>query len=96
MYRIPFDSRLCVRQVNELSITDLTENEKALGMMQNNDETGPLRAAFGSPYFLTLATGDGMLYTWKEYENWIKEAGFAVVLRQSLPDGHGVITGIKK
>ncbi len=28
-------------------------------MMQRDDETGPLSAAVGSPYFLTIATGEG-------------------------------------
>lgn len=64
-------------------------------MMQFDDETGPLSAALGSPYFLTLATGEGMLYTWNEYETWMKEAGFATVKKQELPRDHGVIIGIK-
>ncbi len=65
-------------------------------MMQDNDETGPLSAAMGSPYFLTLATGEGMLYTWSEYERWMKEAGFGTVIVQRLVRDHGVIIGIKQ
>jgi ubiquinone/menaquinone biosynthesis C-methylase UbiE len=65
-------------------------------MMQRDDETGPLSTAMGSPYFLTLATGEGMLYTWNEYKTWIKEAGFSEVQTQALPLDHGVITGIKR
>lgn len=64
-------------------------------MMQRDDETGPLTAAIGSPYFLTLATGEGMLYTWKEYQAWVREAGFARVTTQTLPWDHGAITGTK-
>jgi molybdopterin/thiamine biosynthesis adenylyltransferase len=64
-------------------------------MMQHDSETGPLSAAMGSPYFLTLATGKGMLYCWREYESWIKQAGFATVKRQRLPRDHGVLIGIK-
>jgi len=64
-------------------------------MMQSDDETGPLSAAVGSPYFLTLATGEGMLYTWREYEQWMREAGFSSVRRQVLPRDHGAIIGIK-
>ena len=64
-------------------------------MMQSDDEQGPLTAAIGSPYFLTLATGEGMLYTWKEYENWMREAGFSNVSRQALPRDHGIIIGTK-
>lgn len=64
-------------------------------MMQNDDETGPLTSAMGSPYFLTLATGEGMLYTWAEYETWLRKAGFARVERQELPCDHGLIIGHK-
>jgi ubiquinone/menaquinone biosynthesis C-methylase UbiE len=64
-------------------------------MMQRDDETGPLSAAIGSPYFLTLATGEGMLYTWNEYENWMCEAGFTNVQREVLLRDHGAIIGTK-
>jgi precorrin-6B methylase 2 len=64
-------------------------------MMQSNDECGPLSAAVGSPYFLTIATGEGMLYTWNEYATWLKEAGFKDVKCKVLPRDHGFITGIK-
>ncbi len=64
-------------------------------MMQNDDETGPLSAAVGSPYFLTIATGEGMLYTWSEYESWAREAGFTQVRRMRLPTDHGVIIAEK-
>lgn len=64
-------------------------------MMQRNDGTGPLSAAMGSPYFLTLATGEGMLYTWNEYAAWMKEAGFSRVLTHRLVRDHGVVIGIK-
>lgn len=65
-------------------------------MMQSDDEDGPLSAAMGSPYFLTLATGGGMLYTWNEYETWIREAGFSEVQRIVLPRDHGVLIGRKE
>lgn len=64
-------------------------------MMQRDDETGPLSAAVGSPYFLTLATGEGMLYTWRQYESWMKEAGFKRVKKQRLLRDHGAIIGTK-
>ncbi|MCG6966163.1 MAG: acetylserotonin O-methyltransferase [Chromatiaceae bacterium] len=64
-------------------------------MMQNDNEDGPLSAAMGSPYFLTLATGEGMLYTWQEYEAWMRDAGFKEVKKQVLIRDHGVIIGIK-
>lgn len=64
-------------------------------MMQSDDETGPLSAAMGSPYFLTIATGEGMLYTRREYETWMKEAGFAEVKTYTLPMDHGAVIGVK-
>ena len=64
-------------------------------MMQHDDGTGPLSAAVGSPYFLTIATGEGMLYTWNEYEQWMKDAGFSRVYRRRLPRDHGAIIGVK-
>lgn len=64
-------------------------------MMQNDNESGPISTAGGSPYFLTLATGEGMLYTWKEYENWLRKAGFKKLRRLRLPIDHGVIVAEK-
>jgi len=64
-------------------------------MMQHDDETGPLSAAVGSPYFLALATGLGMLYTWSEYESWMREAGFGDVKRHRLLRDHGLVVGTK-
>ena len=63
--------------------------------MQHDDEDGPLSAAMGSPYFLTLATGEGMLYTWNEYAQWMRAAGFTRVLRRALIRDHGLIIGVK-
>jgi precorrin-6B methylase 2 len=64
-------------------------------MMQSNDRTGPLTAAMGSPYFLALATGEGMLYTWSEYTAWMREAGFRYVEEHRLAMDHGIIIGYK-
>jgi len=64
-------------------------------MMQNDAEDGPLTAAMGSPYFLTLATGEGMLYTWQEYKDLFLQAGFAKIDTQTLPNDHGLIIGYK-
>lgn len=64
-------------------------------MMQHDDGSGPLSAAMGSPYFLTLATGEGMLYTWNEYESWLKDAGFQTARRIRLLMDHGVLVGSK-
>lgn len=76
----------------------LPKNGKIIifNMMQENDETGPLSTALGSPYFLAIATGEGMLYTWREYEEWLKAAGFVQIKSARLPQDHGVIIGIKE
>jgi hypothetical protein len=66
-------------------------------MMAHDDESGPLSTALGSPYFLAIATGEGMLRPWKDYEAALKEVGFSEVRRvdQGLPLDHGIIVGIK-
>ncbi len=63
--------------------------------MQHDDGTGGLFSAIGSPYFLTIATGEGMLYTWQEYKDWMKSAGFNKIESYKLPREHGVIVGTK-
>lgn len=64
-------------------------------MMQHNTQDGPLTAAIGSPYFLTLATGKGMLYSWNEYKELFVQAGFKNISTYKLPRDHGVIVGVK-
>lgn len=64
-------------------------------MVQHDTEDGPYLAAIGSPYFLTIATGRGMLYTAREYKEWMLKAGFSKVEMLRLPRNHMVITGIK-
>jgi hypothetical protein len=49
----------------------------------------------GSPYFLTMATGEGMLYSWDEYEAWLREAGFRSVRRIRMPMDHGLLIATK-
>jgi hypothetical protein len=75
----------------------LPENGKIIifNMMQDSNETGPLTAAIGSPYFLAIATGEGMLYTWKEYETWLSESGFVDIKMIRLERDHGAIIGVK-
>lgn len=63
--------------------------------MQHDDGTGPLFASIGSPYFLAIATGEGMLYSWKEYQEWMAAAGFKNIKTYTLPRAHGVIVGEK-
>jgi SAM-dependent methyltransferase len=66
-------------------------------MMGSDDDCGPLSTALGSPYFLAIATGEGMLHPWKAYEAVLKDIGFTQTLRlaKDLPIDHGVLVGIK-
>lgn len=64
-------------------------------IMQNDDERGPLAASMGSPYFLGLATGRGMIYTIREHEDFCREAGFGRVIRRSLPGEHTAVVAFK-
>lgn len=56
---------------------------------------GPLASAMGSPYFLCLATGTGMIYSKAEYEDLCREAGFGHVRRVELPREHTAIIATK-
>jgi ubiquinone/menaquinone biosynthesis C-methylase UbiE len=64
-------------------------------MIQQDNEKGPLSAAVGSPYFLGIATGLGMLYTAREYKEWFAAAGFHSITHSKLARDHGIIVGIK-
>jgi len=66
-------------------------------MMGADDDSGPLSTALGSPYFLAIATGEGMLHPWKDYEAALRDAGFKQTIRldQGLPLDHGILVGIK-
>ena len=66
-------------------------------MMAADDDSGPLSTALGSPYFLAIATGEGMLHPWKDYEQALTAAGFRQSARidQGLPLDHGILVGIK-
>jgi hypothetical protein len=49
----------------------------------------------GSPYFLCLATGTGMIYAKREYEDLCRRAGFSSVRRVELPREHTAIIATK-
>ncbi|ANS67669.1 O-methyltransferase [Streptomyces lincolnensis] len=62
----------------------------------HDDDTGPDVAAALSAYFLTVASGEGMVYTCREYEEWFSEVGFEPSGRLSVGIGDAVITGTKR
>ena len=101
----------CLVFCHFLTIWSLEQNEELLSkayhhlpkegaviifnMMQRNDEKGPLSSAMGAPYFLTIATGKGMLYKWKEYDALLRKVGFSKIKMKKLPLDHGLIIGTK-
>jgi ubiquinone/menaquinone biosynthesis C-methylase UbiE len=65
--------------------------------IQNDDETGPESAAWLSAYFLTVASGEGMVYTSGEHEQWLAESGFTPGERIYLDRaGDVVVSGTRK
>jgi L-tyrosine C(3)-methyltransferase len=66
-------------------------------MMGADDDSGPLSAALGSPYFLAIATGEGMLHSWNDYEEALRDAGFKQTIRldKGLPLDHGILVGVR-
>lgn len=60
----------------------------------NEAGTGPASAGLVSPYFLTLASGEGMTYAASEMADAVRRAGFAGV--ECLPDlgfSHALVVG---
>jgi hypothetical protein len=64
-------------------------------IMQEDDRSGPLSSAIGSTYFLSIATGESLLWTWDEYCTWLTRAGFRSVERRRLLRDHGAIIATK-
>jgi len=63
----------------------------------DDDETGPDLAAALSAYFMTVASGEGMVYTCAEYEEWFSEVGFEPTGRLYVGSlGDVVISGVKR
>ncbi|MFI7025696.1 methyltransferase [Micromonospora sp. NPDC049900] len=56
--------------------------------------TGPMSAGLVSPYFLTLASGEGMAYSAADMEQALLDAGFAEVERhEDMGFGHALVVG---
>ncbi|MCP2257816.1 dimerization domain-containing protein [Streptoalloteichus tenebrarius] len=45
--------------------------------ISDDDGDGPLMAALDSVYFAALPAEGGMIYAWRQYEEWLRAAGFA-------------------
>ncbi len=66
--------------------------------MSSDNGDGPLMAALDSVYFASIPHEGGMIYTWGEYESWLKTAGFKDIRRHMDRNSwtpHGVIEAIK-
>ncbi|MNY73275.1 hypothetical protein D3C86_2120290 [compost metagenome] len=65
--------------------------------MSNDEGDGPVMAALDSVYFACLPAEGGMIYSWKQYEGCLAEAGFKNPVRTAIPGWtpHGIIVAYK-
>ncbi|MDG4766925.1 methyltransferase [Solwaraspora sp. WMMD406] len=64
--------------------------------VSDDDGTGSMSAGLVSPYFLTLASGEGMAYSSRDMEQAVRDAGFRQVQRYAgLGFSHALIVGHK-
>lgn len=66
--------------------------------MASDNEDGPLFAALDCAYFMAIPSRGGLIYSGKDYENWLKIAGFNEIYRlacKSWWTPHGIIMAIK-
>jgi ubiquinone/menaquinone biosynthesis C-methylase UbiE len=78
----------------------LPKGGTAIIMNSMSDDTldGPLMAALASPFFAAVAGEGGMIYSWKKYEDCLREAGFEDIERIQCPGAltpHGIIVAAK-
>ncbi len=64
-------------------------------MAVDDDQQGPFSSALGSLYFQCVATGQGRLYTNKEFIKMIEAAGFKLEKSKKLPQAHYLWTAVK-
>jgi ubiquinone/menaquinone biosynthesis C-methylase UbiE len=64
-------------------------------MAVDDDQQGPFSSALGSLYFQCVATGQGRLYTNKEFIAMIEAAGFKLEKSKKLPQAHYLWTATK-
>jgi hypothetical protein len=61
-----------------------------------DSEDGPISAPVLSAYFLGLATGEGMVYPLRDYDNWLRQAGFHKFKKLYIEEtGHGLVLASK-
>ena len=50
-------------------------------MMTSDEEDGPLMAALDSSYFVSIPHEGGMIYSWRDHEQCLRDAGFSQMKR---------------
>jgi ubiquinone/menaquinone biosynthesis C-methylase UbiE len=50
-------------------------------MMTSDEEDGPLMAALDSSYFVSIPHEGGMIYSWSDHEQCLRDAGFTQMKR---------------
>lgn len=65
--------------------------------MSNDEGDGPVVAALDSVYFASLPAEGGMIYSWAQHEQCLRDAGFRTVERTAFPGWtpHGTIVATK-
>ncbi|WP_307868970.1 methyltransferase [Umezawaea beigongshangensis] len=65
--------------------------------MSNDEGDGPVVAALDSVYFAALPAKGGMIYSWQQHENCLREAGFQEFQRVACPGWtpHGILIATK-
>lgn len=65
--------------------------------MSNDEGDGPVVAALDSVYFAALPAEGGMIYSWAQHEQCLRDAGFTAMQRIAIPGWtpHGVIVATK-
>jgi SAM-dependent methyltransferase len=63
-----------------------------VNMMREDEGDGGFAVAAASAYFHAIASGEGMVRRWRDYERWLGEAGFMPLRRVTLRPLHGLIT----
>lgn len=65
--------------------------------ISSDDAKGPLMAALDTAYFVSIPAGGGMIYSWKDYEECLLQAGFDEVRTIDCESWtpHGIVIGKK-
>jgi hypothetical protein len=65
------------------------------GMACDDNESGDDMAAWGSLYFLSLASGEGMMYPVADYRKWLADVGFSNLVERRNQFENMMVIGTK-